>query len=501
MKKVISIVLAAGILTSMAGCGKKKEMPNEGAASNATNVTVHTAEIGSITNTVTYTGEIKAASEVAVSPKVSGKVVSVYVEEGQYVNAGDVLFKIDDTDLKLSAEQAQAAYNSAKVAYDNTKNSTTKQSTMQAKQAYENAKDNYERQQQLYENNSNVKVAKTAVETASQAYETAKQNYENSLVAARNSLSTAQTNYENTAKLLEAGGATQIEFDNAKRNYENALASLETLEKNQNLSLENSKAALQQAEENLKTVEITASASLDSAKLAYENAKEAYELTVNVTNGASIKSAQAGVETASASLKLAQNNLKEAQVKAPISGYVSSKNINVGQMASAGMTAVTIHNTNSVDGEINVTESVISSLRLGTPASISVKSAGIENMAGTVSVLNQVKDAASGMYKVQVNIPNPDNQLKTGMFADITLQTAAVDDVICIPSESILQSDTERFVYIAKGENAEKRVITEGTSNGEFTEITNGVEEGDQVIIKGKDYITEKNTSIRIVED
>lgn len=501
MKKIVSIVLTAGILTSLAGCGKKQETTDEAAVSNATNVTVHTAEFGAITNSVTYTGEIKAASEVAVSPKVSGKVVSVNVEEGQYVSAGTVLFRIDDTDLNLQVQQAQASYNSAKVAYDNMKNSTTKQTTMQAKQAYENAKDAYERQKQLYDNNSDVKLAKTAVETASQAYETAKNNSENNLVAARNSLSTAQTNYENTAKLLEAGGATQIEFDNAKRNYENALANLETLEKNQKLSLENSKAALQQAEENLKTVEITAGASLNSAKLAYENAKEAYDLTVNVTNGANIKAAQASMETASAALKLAQNNLKEAQVKAPISGYVSSKSVNTGQMASAGMTAVTIHNTNSVDGEINVTESVISSLRVGTPANISVKSAGIENMAGTVSVLNQVKDASSGMYKVQINVPNPDNQLKTGMFADITLQTAEADGVLCIPSEAILQNDTDRFVYIAKGDTAEKRVITEGISNGELTEILSGIEEGEQVIVKGKDYISEKNNSIKIVEE
>ena len=482
------------------GCGKKKAVEKAPEASNATNVTVYEVHRGDITNDVTYTGEIKSNSEVGVAAKVSGRVLSVNVEEGQYVNAGTVLFKIDDTDLKLQKNQAQASYNSARVAYDNMRNSTSKQTTMQAEQAYKNAKDNYDRQKQLFDNNSDVKVAQTAVETATQAYNTAVANYEKNLVSARNALSTAQTTYENTAKLLEAGGATQLEYDNAKKNYENAQAALFTLEQNQSLSLENSRAAKQQAEENLKKVEITAGAALNSAELTLKNAEEAYNLTVNVTNSANIKSAKAGVDAASASLSMADNNVKNATVTAPISGYISKKTINVGEMISAGMEVITIHNTNSVDGELHVTEAVISLLQAGSPATISVKSAGVENLMGNISSVNQVKDAATGMYTVRVNIPNENGLLKTGMFADITLQTAAAEGVLCIPSEAILQLGEERFVYVAKGDVAEKCVITEGITNGDFTEITGGLDTGDKVILRGKDYITEKNNKIKIVE-
>jgi len=500
MKRIISTVLAAGILLTTVGCGKKGTEENTSSVSNATNVTVYEAQMGGITNSVTYTGEIKSNSEVAVSAKVSGRVLSVNVEEGQYVNAGTVLFKIDDTDLKLQKNQAEASYNSARVAYENMRNSTAKQTTMQVEQAYKNAQDNYNRQKQLFDNNSDVKVAQTAVETATQAYNTAVTNYENNLVSARNALSSAQTNYENTAKLLEAGGATQLEFDNAKKNYENAQAALLTLEQNQSLSLENTRAAKQQAEENLKKVEITAGAALSSAELTLKNAKEAYELTVNVTNSANIKSAKAGVDAASAALSMANNNVKNATVTAPISGYISKKNINAGEMISAGMGVITIHNTNSVDGELHVTEAVIASLQVGSPASISVKSAGVENLMGNISSVNQVKDQTTGMYTVKVNIPNDNSVLKTGMFADITLQTAAAEDILCIPSEAILQEGEERFVYIAKGDIAEKCVITEGITNGDYTEITSGISIGDKVILRGKDYISEKNNKIKIVE-
>lgn len=501
MKKIISISLASVLLVISSGCGKKQTETQQTADANSTNITVEEAAIGNISNTVTYTGEIKASESVAVSPKVSGKVTGVYVEEGQYVNAGDILFKIDDTDLKLQYEQAQAAYNSARVGYDNTKNSVTKQSTLQAEQALKNARDNYNRQKQLYDNNSNVKIAQTAYDNALEAYESAQQNYENNLVSSRNALTTAETNYNNTKALFEAGGATQTALDAAKTNYENAKAGAETMEANQKLSLENAKAAMEQAEENLKTVNINARGSLDSAELALQNAQETYDLTVNVTNNANTKTAAASLESASAALKLSRNTLNNATVKAPISGYISSKSVSTGQMASAGMAAVTIHNTNSVDGEVHVTESVISSLEVGTPAKVTVKSAGAEDIPGTISLLNQVKDSSTGMYTVKINIPNQNNILKTGMFADITLQTATAQNVICIPSQAILQDGEERFVFVTDGTTAQKRGITEGVTNGTVTEIVSGIDEGEKIVIKGKDYITEKNNKVKIVEE
>lgn len=500
MKRIISVILALGLAAASAGCGKKEEK-SEQPSSIATNVTVTEAKCGDISNTVTYTGEIKSVSTVSVAPKVSGKIVAMNVEEGQYVNAGAVLFKIDDTDLRLQYNQAQASYNSARVGYENMKNSTTKQTEMQAKQAYENAQNAYDREKQLYDNNSDVKLAQTQLETARQAYESAKLNYDNNLVAAKNALVNAETAYNNTAALYNAQGATKVEYDAAKSAYENAAASLATLKSNQSLALENSRAAVTQAEESLKKVEVTAGAGLQSAELALKNAKETYELTVNVTNKANTKSAQAGMESAAAAMKMAENSVKNATVTAPISGYVSSKSVSVGEMAQAGMTAVTIHNTNYVDGEVHVTESVISRLSEGTPATVNVKSAGVENLGGTITSINQVKDAATGMYTVKVSIPNENGLLKTGMFADITLQTAVSQNVIFIPSEAVLQNGDERFVYISNGDTAEKRIITEGVTNGTSTEITSGINDGDLIIMKGKDYITEKNNKIKVVEN
>ena len=87
------------------------------------------------------------------------------------------------------------------------------------------------------------------------------------------------------------------------------------------------------------------------------------------------------------------------------------------------------------------------------------------------------------------------------MIADIVLVTESDSSAITVPSNALLQKDNEFYVYIANGSTAEKRVVETGISNDEYTEIVSGVQIGDKVIIKGKEYISEKNNEINIVTE
>jgi len=465
-KRILSVILTGILAVSISACGKKtkSEGVNE-TASTAVNVTVHTVQEAGINNQITYTGEIKESEYTGVSSKVSAKVLAIHAEEGQYVNVGDVLVVLDSKDLQLTYNQALANYNSAKASYDKTVNAVTQQSEMSARQSlnaaqieYDNALAAYEREKQLYENNT-------------------------SIIAARNALNDARAHLERVQQLYNMGAATQIELDTAKNNVENAQASLASLES-------------------------ARQASLDAAKTRYENAvmnlnsaKENFDLTINVINKENVSTAKAAVDAAKANLDIAENNLNNTKITAPISGYISKRNVNMGQMVSPGVELFTIKNTNTVEGQINVTESVIPYVKIGTPALISVKSAGIDNIEGSVTLVNQTKDATTGLYTVRVTIPNKDNVLKVGMFADITLTTHSVDNAVVIPSEAVLQENDGLYVFVANGNIAEKRQITTGISDGNNIQVISGVNVGDKIIVKGKEYLSEKNNQIRIIEE
>ena len=512
--KAISIILASSMLLTFASCRKKPADTSE--EQSGQNVSVYTASLKPISSTVTYTGEIKASESVSISSKVGAKAIAVYHQEGDFVNAGDVLAKLDDTDIRLSYKQAEASYNSAVASYNMTVNSSTKQAVVSANQnlnsaqiAYESALSNYNREKQLYENNSQIVLAQQKYDDAKNAYDRQKELYDGdaSVTAAKNALTTSEQNLERTQQLFNLGAASQLELDTAKNNVENARASYETAQSGAKTQLDNTYSAMVSAEENLKTTKISASASyenaqnsLKNAENALKNAKENIGLT-SVSTKESISTASAAVESARASLATAKNMLGNTTIISPISGFVASKNINEGQMVGQGTEIFSVKNSNNVDAEIAVTEAVIPYVSIGTQAEVEIKSAGNMKVDGVVTLVNTVKNAQSGMYTVRVSIPNEDNRIKVGMFADVTLVTEQSESSVVIPSDALLQESGQMYVYVVNGNEAQRKDVLTGIQNSDYAEIISGIDEGDKVVVSGKEYISESNNKLNITSE
>jgi len=133
---------------------------------------------------------------------------------------------------------------------------------------------------------------------------------------------------------------------------------------------------------------------------------------------------------------------------------------------------------------------------------VSVKSAQTAKFTGTVSMVNPTKDAKTGLYKVHIEIPNDEGKIKVGMIADITLTLKEREGVISVPSEAVMQDGEEFYVYLAdkEGKTAVRAIVKKGIENSEMTEIVNGVKSGDKVIVKGKEFLSEKNNKIKITK-
>ena len=516
-KQIISAVSALCISTYVTGCGKK-EAPLKEEASGATNVMVFEVGAEYIENSVSYTGELKTSDSTTAVSKVSAKVLKVNVKEGDYVKSGTVLAELDDTDIKSSYETALAGFNSAQASYNSIVNSSTKQASTTASNAlnsaqlaYNQALENYNREKALYESGSTLKLAQQAYNDALAKYNREQELYNNdtSLVSARNNLTNAETALENTKSLYEIGAASKNEYDSAVTNVENLRANLTTLEAQRQTSYDAAYSAMVNAQENLTKARLNNSAAYDAAKNALDNAtsalaqaKENINLTA-VSNKSSITTASASLESAKTALTTAKNNLNNTKIKAVSSGYIASKSIEVGQMAAAGTPLFTIKNTNTLVAEIEITESVIPFVQEGTKAVVNVSSAGADEISGTVTLVNPVKNEQSGMYKVQVAVDNEDKKLKIGMFADVILITETAENAVVIPTDAILIEGEDSFVYVAShdGKTAEKRKITVGIESDSSSEVISGVEIGERVIISGHDYLSEDNNEINIVTE
>lgn len=412
MKKLKMLSLVLVIMIAMTGCGKDKKTAAPKQESSSVNVTVYEANKTAIEDVVTYTGEIKASEFTSVSAKVSGQAKVIYCEIGDFVNAGDILLKIDDTDYRTQYNQAKAAYQAALAQYNSIANGGAQQTKLQLESVLNSAKIEY--------NN-------------------------------------AKTNYENQKVLYENGAISKSAYDGAVTRYENAQINLNTAQGN-------------------------------------------YDITVGVVLEENKTSAQASVNSASVAMEAASNALNNTVVRAPISGYIAGRNVNKGQMVSPGAEAFSIKSTSSVEAQINVTESIIPSVNIGTKAKVVVKSAK-EELEGTVTTVSPTKNAQTGMYQVSIALDNKEGILNDGMFADITLTLNDSVDALVIPSESILEDeDGTKYVYIADGNSAVRVDVTVGIITELNTEIISGLKKGDKVIVSGKEYLSEKNNRIKIVE-
>lgn len=413
MKKTAAFITAVVLTVSLSGCGKDKKASAPSADTTAINVSVYKAEKTSIEDTVTYTGEIKASESTVVSSKVSGIAKAVYGEVGDYVQEGEALVQIDDTDYRNQYNQVKASYESALAQYNTITNGTAQQTKLQLEAALNSAKLEY----------NNAKI-----------------------------------NLDNQKVLYENGAISKVSYDAAVTRYESAQINLNTAQSN-------------------------------------------YDLTVGVVLSENKATAQAALNSASAALQSAKTALENTVVRAPISGYISNRVANKGQMVAQGTEVVSIKSTQVVDAQINLTEAVIPLVQVGTKAIVNVKSAGVENIEGVVTTLSPVKDSRTGMYVVRVSIDNYDGLLKDGMFADITLTLSDNPDALVIPAEAVLEDeDGNKYVYIAEKNTAKRIDVKVGIITDEYAEIASGLDAGDKVITSGKEYLSDKNNKIKIVK-
>lgn len=182
-KQSIALALAATVV--VAGCAAKPEATTGDVQETVTPVQIETVKTGTILTEAGFSAKLAPSQEVQVSPKMSGKLTALPVKLGQYVKQGDVLFSLDEQDLRNSIEQAEASYQFALANLNQTKNSSSqgleqaRNGLKQAEQALADARLNQQRMQQLFKegavSSQQNEQAASALTNAQTAYANAQQ--------------------------------------------------------------------------------------------------------------------------------------------------------------------------------------------------------------------------------------------------------------------------------------------------------------------------------------
>lgn len=227
----------------------------------------------------------------------------------------------------------------------------------------------------------------------------------------------------------------------------------------------------------------------------YERAKTLYaseSLTKPDFDRAQAKfdSTLAAVDQARANVHQAQLALQDADLTAPFSGYIISRNIELGNLAAPGTSAFSIADTSAVKIGFGVPDYAVRRLRLGQQFSIHLQDDPKE-YKGRVTSIAASADEKNRVFAVEVTVPNPNASLKPGMIASLSLTGVHKAPVNAVPLSAVVAdpSSSGRYaVFVAKEQGGQWLAHLREVGLGETHEsdvAVDGVNPGEKVVVVG----------------
>lgn len=196
------------------------------------------------------------------------------------------------------------------------------------------------------------------------------------------------------------------------------------------------------------------------------------------------EAAESQLADARSRLTFAQKQLDDAQVRAPISGIVSARTANAGDVASPGMAMFTVIDPSSMRLEGSVPASQLSAVRVGAPVRFRISGYPDRTFEGKVTRINPEADATTGQVKVVVSIPNARGGLVGGLFAEGRV-AAEKREGLTAPATAIDMRGLRPAVLRLKGGRVERVEVKIGLKDEETerVELLEGVTLGDTLLV------------------
>ncbi len=231
---------------------------------------------------------------------------------------------------------------------------------------------------------------------------------------------------------------------------------------------------------------------LDISKMEYEKQVALYE-----KGGATMREkvdAQKTLVTAEKTYQNAELSLAKLSVKSPFDGVITDiPYFSQGVKISQGEEILQIMSYKEMVMDLMLPESQIGKVSLNQEAFITNYSLPEDTLLGQLKEISPAIDEDSRTFKGRVYITNDNMKLRPGMFVKADIIVDSKDSVIVIPKDAIQARDNGKAVFIARGDQANERMITTGMENEGMIEVVSGLNEEERLIIKG--YETLKNRS------
>ena len=495
---------------------------------------------GDVVEEVSATGTVKSAEDINLRFETSGTVEQIYVSEGSQVKQGIQLVKLATGKLYSQFLQAQASYNEAKAKLDKLLAGATTEEIQVAERVVENARVVLEDVKAKAENDLNedyddaIDIFDNAYFDADKAMKKLKtlfgvdslyEEYRSDLsfrstqvkVETKNKKEEADSAFENLKELV-AAIRNNSSHDNVDNSFDAFLSYLrvirDALDSAGNLidlvilhseygqtqwdtdkdNIESGRTTINgavsdviSAQQALATQKVTNQTNINSAENTLKKAEDDLAKMKAVPREVDIAVYKADVDKTKASMVELQQKLNDAVLKAPIDATITKVNVKIGEtVVAGGEPVISLIGLSRFEIKVDVPESDIGKVKMGNRATITLDAFPGEFWPGKVVEIEPAETLIEGVvyYRVTVIFDKLDERIKSGMSADLTIETNKKENVLFIPYRAIVFKDGKKIVRVSEGKEIREAEVETGLKGNEGeVEIVSGLNEGDQVIV------------------
>ena len=203
------------------------------------------------------------------------------------------------------------------------------------------------------------------------------------------------------------------------------------------------------------------------------------------------------VDAARAAYDLTALQLSYTDIRAPIDGVVAERFVKAGNTLNPNDKLFRIADLSPLVAHVHVPESELRKLRAGQVASVQVDAAG-GAFQSIIQRISPVVDSNTGTFKVTLELRDPANRLKPGMFARVDIVHERRTNVVRIARSALLEDDGNQRVFVVQAGKAVSRAVTLGLTNGPLVEVLSGVSAGEPVVVVGQGTLKD-GSPVRVV--
>lgn len=446
--------------------------------SQPADVEVAAARRRAITSSFSADGVVKGKA-VDLAPRAAGRVAAILVAEGEAVRSGQILLRLEDREFRAGLREAEAAAHAAQAALDQAEAAlvlTRGQSRAREAQA-----------------RARLSAARAQLQQAlagPRPQEIAQAQQQVNL--ARANLTAAEQALRRARELHARGGIARAELDEAEARHEVAQAQYRAAVE-----------ALDLVRAGARPEEIAlARAQVDAAAAEVEAAGSARD-EVRLRE-ADVAAARARLAQARAAVEGARSLLAGATLEAPFDGTIARLSVELGQVASPALPAVTLVDTRNLWISAEIAGEDAAKVRADQEVAVTVSAYPGRRLRGRIVDLAPQAELKpditlrTRIVRARVQLLEGADLLRPGLEVDIEGESTVVGSALVVPSDALLFRENRNTVFVVEGGIARLREVRPGYSTYALTEILGGLGEGDLVVVAGKDGLAD-GRRVRIV--